>query len=75
MVQVGSQKYKWMFKFFSFDVLLIAKFGYISLWMITTTMATLQNSLKKHRRFLRLSGELIINLGNNLCAFFPPPPH
>jgi hypothetical protein len=48
LVQVGSQKYTWMFNFFSFDVLLIAKFGYTSLWMITTTtMATLQNSLKK----------------------------
>jgi hypothetical protein len=36
-------------------------------------MTTLQNSLKRQWRFLRLSGELIINLGNNLCAFFFPP--
>jgi len=37
MVQVGSEKYPWMLKFFSLDVLLIAKFGYTILWMITTT--------------------------------------
>ncbi len=36
-VQVGSQKYVRMFRFFSFLILLISKFGQIGLWTITTS--------------------------------------